>query len=173
MLASYFLLGTPMPKPVADRITTVGGPKAVSRASAALHMGLGFLMAAAIMVPLVTAADPDFPLRSRYTTLFAALGHATNAPVIKALYDLVQQAGPAVGYGVIAGVTALMGLILGVIGIQFATFKDRLYADLGPIKYAIVIGLFLMMFGVLGKITLRLLFGVKYLISWPAFSFNI
>ena len=44
---------------------------------------------------------------------------------------------------------------------------------LGPVKYAIVMGLLLMMLGVLGKIALRLLFGVKYLISFPAFNLNI
>ena len=56
---------------------------------------------------------------------------------------------------------------------RFAKFKDRMYEELGPIKYAIVMGLFLMMMGVLGKIVLRLLFGIKYLISLPAFNFNI
>ena len=30
-----------------------------------------------------------------------------------------------------------------------------------------------MMLGVLGKIVLRLLFGIKYLISFPTFNFNI
>ena len=55
----------------------------------------------------------------------------------------------------------------------FGKFKDTLYETLGPIKYAIVMGLLLMMVGVLGKILLRLLFGIKYLISLPAFNFNI
>jgi hypothetical protein len=69
----------------------------------------------------------------------------------------------------IAGV----GAALGWMGMGFARFKDRLYEELGPVKYAIVMGLLLMMMGVLGKIVLRLLFGIKYLISWPAFNFNI
>ena len=55
----------------------------------------------------------------------------------------------------------------------FAKFKDRMYENLGIVKYTIVISLFLMMMGVLGKIILRLLFGVKYLISLPMFNFNI
>ena len=71
------------------------------------------------------------------------------------------------------GPLALTGLGLGWLGIRFAAFKDRLYEDLGLIKYTIVISLYLMMMGVLAKIVLRLLFGIKYLFSLPSFNFNI
>ena len=74
---------------------------------------------------------------------------------------------------VIAGLIGLTGLGLGLLGIRFAAFKDRLYEALGPVKYAIVISLYLMMLGVLAKIVLRLLFGIKYLFSLPTFNFNI
>jgi len=70
-------------------------------------------------------------------------------------------------------VVALLGAALGWLAIQFGRFNDQLFEQLGPIKHAIVIGLLLCMMGVLGKIVLRLLFGIKYLISLPAFSLNI
>jgi len=129
-------------------------------------------LAVAVFVPLLIAPDTDFPLRSRYHTLFEALGHARNAPVVAAMYQLVQRLGAA-GYALIAVFIGAAGLALGAAGIGFGRFKDRLYEALGPVKYAIVIGLLLMMMGVLGKIVLRLLFGIKYLISLPVFSFNI
>ena len=112
-------------------------------------------------------------MRSRYHTLFEALGRSINAPVVSAMYRFVQRAGPLLGYAAIALVTGGAGLALGFAGMRFAKLKDRMYEELGPIKYAVVIGLFLMMFGVLGKIVLRLLFGVKYLIHLPQFNFNI
>ena len=130
-------------------------------------------MAAAVMVPLITAPDPTYPDRSRYPTLFGSLGHAKNAPVMMALYHFVEHVGPGIGYPLLYGLIGLLGLIFGWMGVRFARFKDRLYEELGPVKYAIVMGLFLCMMGVLGKIVLRLLFGVKYLISVPAFNFNI
>jgi hypothetical protein len=117
-----------------------------------------------------TTYSPD---RSRYATLFESLGHAVNAPVMVALYQLVQRAGPTVGYSLIAVIIGVVGLGLGALGMVFAKFKDRMYEELGLIKYTILMVLLLMMMGVLGKIMLRLLFGVKYLISIPTFSLNI
>ncbi len=172
VLASYFLLGSPIPKQAKALLAAKGGPQAPARASAALHLGLGMVLAVAVFVPLLIAPDTDFPLRSRYHTLFEALGHARNAPVVAAMYQLVQRLGAA-GYALIAVFIGAAGLALGAAGIGFGRFKDRLYEALGPVKYAIVIGLLLMMMGVLGKIVLRLLFGIKYLISLPVFSFNI
>ena len=66
-----------------------------------------------------------------------------------------------------------VGLCIGWIGIQFGKLKDRLYDELGPVKYAMVMGLLLLMMGVLAKIMLRLLFGIKYLLSYPTVNFNI
>ncbi|MBI3319405.1 MAG: hypothetical protein HYZ89_02300, partial [Candidatus Omnitrophica bacterium] len=173
LLVSYFLEGTPLPKVIKDKLAARGGARAPALASALFHMGLGLLMAVALFVPLLSTADPAYPERAQYPTLFAALGHAKNAPAMMALYAMVDRLGPGLGYGLIAGLIGGLGLILGVVGMQCATFKDRMYEELGPVKYAIVIALLLMMVGVLGKIVLRLLFGVKYLISLPAFSFNI
>ena len=173
ILVSYFLFGSPIPKKVKEWLSTKMGSKAPALVSAALHIGLGMVMAVALFVPLLTAADADFPMRSRYTTLFEALGRSINSPVVSWMYHLVQQFGPAVGYAIIIPMVGLIGLCLGGVGIVFAKFKDRLYEALGPIKYAMVIALLLMMTGVLGKIVLRLLFGVKYLISLPVFNFNI
>ena len=172
MLAAYFLLGTPAPKQAKALLASRAGPKAPAAASAALHLGLGVVIAAALFVPLLMAPDADFPLRSRYTTLFEALGRSSNAPAVSAMYHLVQQMG-GIGYALIAAGIGVVGLGLGALGMAFGKFKDTLYETLGPIKYAIVIGLLLMMVGVLGKIILRLLFGIKYLISLPAFNFNI
>jgi hypothetical protein len=85
----------------------------------------------------------------------------------------VQRAGPVAGYALIAAIVGGVGWLLGWCGIKVAKAKDRMYEELGPVKYAIVTGLLLLMLGVLGKIVLRLLFGIKYLISWPSFNFNI
>ena len=172
VMGSYFLLGTPFPKPAKDALAAKSGPKAPMLASAAFHMGLGLLMAAAIIVPVLTAPDADYPLRSRFTTLFDALGQSRNAPMVSMMYGFVHAWGAA-GYAVVAGIVLAAGALLGWLGMLLGKLKDRLYEALGPIKYAIVIGLFLMMLGVLGKIVLRLLFGIKYLISIPTFSFNI
>ena len=114
-----------------------------------------------------------YPMRSQYPTLFESLGRAPNAPLMTWCFNLVESRGSAVGYAVIAALTGVMGVVLGLVGWRFAALKDKLYEELGPIKYAILIGLLLCMMGVLGKVVLRLLFGVKYLISIPAFSFNI
>ena len=173
LLSSYFLLGSPIPQHINAMLARKAGPRAPRLASAVLHMGLGLVMAVALFVPLLIAPDADYPLRSRYTTLFEALGRSINAPVMSGMYRLVQRVGGMAGYAVIAGLIGLVGLLLGWAGMRFARFKDRLYEELGPIKYAIVMGLLLMMMGVLGKIVLRLLFGIKYLISLPAFNFNI
>jgi len=173
LLTSYFLLGSPIPQKVKAMLSAKAGPRAPALASAGLHMGLGLLMSVALFVPLVTAPDPGYPLRSRYTTLFEALGRSINAPVMSALFQWVQQVGPAAGAVLIALIAGVVGIGLGAVGMAFGKFKDRMYEQLGPIKYTIVIGLFLMMMGVLGKIVLRLLFGVKYLISIPTFNFNI
>lgn len=173
LLLGYFLQGIPIPKLVKDRLAARGGPGAPARFSAALHLGLGVVMAAAIFVPLIWAPDPDYPENSKYTMLFQSLGHAPNAPVASGLYHLVERLGPGVGYTVIAGLIAAVGLLLGWIGVGFARFKDRLYEEVGLVKYSLVMGLFLCMMGVLGKIVLRLLFGIKYLISFPGVSFNI
>ena len=173
LLLSYFLLGSPIPQKIKERLSSKAGPNAPTLASAALHVGLGLAMSVLLFVPLLIAPDADYPVRSRYTTLFEALGRSRNAPAVSWMYHLVQQLGPAAGYSAIAVIIGVVGIALGWIGMQFAKFKDRMYEELGPVKYAIVIGLFLMMMGVLAKIALRLLFGVKYLISWPAFNFNI
>jgi len=173
LLLSYFLQGVPIPKPIKDTLAARGGPRAPALVSTLLHFGLGLVMAVTLLVPLIIAPDPDYPMRSRYPTLFEALGHARNAPAMMALYNLVAQVGPGFGYGLLAALVGVVGVVFGVLGMWFARFKDRLYEELGPTKYAVVMGLFLMMMGVLAKIVLRLLFGVKYLLSLPAFSFNI
>jgi len=173
LMGSYFLAGTPIPKPAKEKIASIAGPGGPAKFSAALHFGLGAAMAIALFMPILIAPDADYPMRSKYPTLFESLGRAINAPVVSAMYRLVQQAGPAAGYAVIAGLIAAVAGILGTLGMAFAKFKDQMYEQLGPVKYAIVMALFLMMMGVLGKIVLRLLFGIKYLFSLPMFNFNI
>ena len=173
LLASYFLMGSPIPQKGKELLSAKAGPTAPARASAALHMALGIAMSLALFVPLLISPDADYPMRSRYPTLFEALGRSINAPLVSAMYRLVHHAGPTVGYALIALMTGVVGLGLGRAGIMGAKFKDRLYEELGPMKYAVVMGLLLIMMGVLGKIVLRLLFGIKYLISLPVFNFNI
>ncbi|MDP3723791.1 MAG: cytochrome b N-terminal domain-containing protein [Candidatus Omnitrophota bacterium] len=173
LLGSYFLFGVPMPQPLKARLAAARGPRAPALASNALHLALGLLMSAALLIPLLLARDVDYPMRSRYPTLLESLGRSANAPVVSGMYQVVQSIGPVGGTAILAVVIGLIGLGIGWVGIRFGRFKDRLYADLGPVKYAIVMGLFLMMMGVLGKIMLRLFFGVKYLFSLPAFNFNI
>ncbi|MBI2495728.1 MAG: cytochrome b N-terminal domain-containing protein [Candidatus Omnitrophica bacterium] len=155
LLAGYFLLGSPIPQTIKTRISAKAGPKAPAVVSALLHLGLGILISVALFVPLLVAQDPDYPMRSLYPTLFEELGRSINAPVVSGMYHLVRHAGPAVGYALITAVIGLVGLAIGWIGMRFATFKDRV------------------MMGVLGKIVLRLLFGIKYLMSFPSFNFNI
>ena len=173
LLLAYFLQGVPIPAFVKERLAAMGGPKAPGLVSAALHVGLGLVMAAALFIPLMYAPDPAYPAQSRWPTLLLSLGHANNAPAMMALSGLVERAGPGLGLPILAGLIGIVGAVFGLLGMQFAKFKDRLYDEVGPIKYAIVMGLLLVMMGVLGKIALRLLFGIKYLISVPAFSFNI
>jgi hypothetical protein len=173
LLASYFLLGLPILQKIKSFLSAKAGPKAPGRLSAGLHMVLGFLMAAALFVPLLFAPDPDYPLHSEYTRVLEALGRSGNAPAAQGMYQMVQHFGPMIGYSVLAGLVAVAGLSLGWLGMAFGRFKDRLYAELGEVKYAIVMGLFLLMMGVLAKIMLRLLFGLKYLISLPSFGFNL
>ena len=173
LLVSYFLQGVPIPRRVKDLLSSRGGPRAPALASGVFHFGLGLVMAAAIFVPILIAPDADYPLRSRYLTLFEALGHATNAPAVMGMYAMVERAGPRTGYAIIAGIVAVVGTVFGALGMRFARLKDRMYGELGPVKYAVVICLFLLMMGVLGKIALRLLFGIKYLIHIPAVSLNI
>ncbi len=173
LLLGYLLEGTPMPKAVKARLIASKGPNAPARISALLHLGLGLVMSTALILPLVTAMDADFPVRSRYPTLFEALGRAPNAPVMSWLYRTVEGLGPALGTGLILACIGVLGAVLGILGLKFASFKDRMFDELGLVKYSIVIGLFLMMTGVLGKVMLRLLFGMKYLIAFPGLSFNI
>ncbi len=54
-----------------------------------------------------------------------------------------------------------------------ALLKRDFLKQLGLIKYSIVMGLLLMMGGVVGKILLRLLLNVKYIVSFPQFNLNI
>jgi len=162
LLAGYGLLGVPFPKALRERLAAQAGPAAPADLSARLHGVLGLLMAVALFVPFLT--DP---------ALLEGLGRSRNAPVVSLLYELMRQAGPVLGYPVIASFIVLVGLVIGWVGGQCARFKDRMLDELGLIKYAIVISLFLMMMGVLAKIMLRLAFGIKYLISLPGFNFNI
>ncbi len=173
LLASYFLQGMPLPAAVKEKLANRFGPQAPRVLSGLFHLGLGIVMAVALLFPLISAPDPTYPDRSRYPTLFAALGHAKNAPVMMSFYHLVEQLGPAVGLPLLYGIIGVTGLVFGLIGVQVARWKDRFYEDLGPVKYAIVMGLLLCMVGVLGKVVLRLLFGIKYLVSFPAFNLNI
>ena len=173
LLGAYFLMGSPIPQKVRGVLSTRLGPNGPALVSGALHVGLGVLMSAAIFVPLLVAPDPDFPSRSRFTTLFEALGRSQNAPVMQGMYWAVQQLGPGVGDAVNAAIVAVSGLLLGWIGVLFGRLKDRLYDELGLVKYTVVIGLFLMMTGVLGTILLRLLFGIKYIFSLSQFNLNI
>ena len=172
LLGSYFALGTPIPTFVKEQLAKRAGPKAPGLISAALHSGLGAMMALAVFVPLIISPDRDYPMRSRYTTLFEALGRCANAPVVSSMYHLVQRFGQG-GYLGIAAIIAAAALVLGALGMAFAKLKDRMFDQLGLLKYSLVIGLFLMMMGVLGKVALRLLFGIKYVISLPMFNFNI
>ncbi|MBI3009443.1 MAG: cytochrome b N-terminal domain-containing protein, partial [Candidatus Omnitrophica bacterium] len=162
LLASYFLLGSPISQKIKAALAAKAGPKAPQRVSFFLHMGLGLAVSVALLTPLTF-----------HTEIFQALGTSTNAPVIQAFYQMVQQLGGIAGKLLIAVIIVGLGLAAGWVGVRFAAFKDRLYDGLGPIKYAIVMGLFLLMIGVLSKILLRLLFGVKYLFSLPMFNFNI
>ena len=173
LLGSYALLGSPIPQKIKDVLTGKAGPRAPGAVSAAFHIGLGLVIAGAVFIPLLIAPDPDYPIRSRYTTLFEALGRSRNAPVVQGMYAMVHTFGTTLGYSLIAGIIGATGLLLGWIGVAFGRLKDRMFAELGLIKYCIVMGLFLMMIGVLGKIALRLLFGIKYIISFPGVNFNI
>jgi quinol-cytochrome oxidoreductase complex cytochrome b subunit len=168
LIGAYGMLAVPLPKLIKARLGAAG-----DGLWKLFHLGAGMAMSAAILLPLVFAADTEYPFRSKYPTLFESLGHAPNAPVMSSLYNLVQSAGPVVGYGAIAAVILVVGLIFGWIGMKLAPSKDALFENLGPIKYIIVATLLLAMFGVLGKVVLRLLFGIKYVFSLPAFSFNI
>ena len=173
LLMSYFLLGSPIPQKVKARLAATAGPRAPAIASAALHLGLGMVMSLTLFLPLSGVLALLGPTWHDHAVLFEALGRSRNAPVVQEMYTLVHQLGPTLGYSLIAVLTGFVGVVLGGIGMVFARLKDRMYEELGPIKYAMVMGLFLMMMGVLAKIILRLLFGVKYLITLPAFNFNI
>jgi len=173
LLGSYALLGSPVPQKLKAWLAQRAGPKGPARASALLHMGLGLVMAIALFVPLVLAPDPDYPLRSRYTTLFESLGRSANAPVVQGMYGMVQAFGSTVGYAAIGAIIVGTGIFFGWIGTVFGRLKDHMYAEKGFVKYSIIMGLLLMMVGVLAKIVLRMLFGIKYLISLPSFNFNI
>ena len=173
LLASYFALGSPIPKRIKAWLAARGGAKAPAAASAALHTGLGLAIAGAVLIPLLISPDPAYPNGSRYPTLLEALGRSQNAPIVHGMFRVVQTLGPLMGYVVNAGLIVLAGLTLAWLGVQFGRFKDRRYEELGPIKYAIVMGLLLMMMGVLGKIGLRLLFGIKYIVSFPGVNLNI
>lgn len=173
LLASYFALGSPIPKRIKAWLAARGGAKAPAAASAALHTGLGLAIAGAVLIPLLISPDPAYPNGSRYPTLLEALGRSQNAPIVHGMFRVVQTLGPLMGYVVNAGLIVLAGLTLAWLGVQFGRFKDRRYEELGPIKYAIVMGLLLMMMGVLGKIGLRLLFGIKYILSFPGVNLNI
>jgi quinol-cytochrome oxidoreductase complex cytochrome b subunit len=172
LMGAYFALGTPLPQAIKARLSRLAGPKAPRLASLLMHAGLGMTMALAIFIPILTAPDAEYPVRSNSPTLFEALGRSTNAPVVSAMYRLVQEAG-AGGYAMIGVMILATGALLGWLGVQLAKLKDRLFEQKGLIKYSLIIGLFLMMMGVIGKILLRLLFGVKYVFSLPAFNFNI
>lgn len=173
LLASYFLMGSPIPQKIKEKMSAKSGAAAPALASTAFHLCLGMAISAALFIPLRFSPDRDFPMRSNYTTIFEALGRSINAPVVSMLYNINQNAGPAAGMAVFWGLVAVFGLFLGWIGTSFAKLKDQMFEELGLIKYSIVIALMLLMFGVLGKILLRLLFGIKYIISWPPFNFNI
>lgn len=173
LLISYFLLGSPIPRAIKERLVSRLGPKAPMLSSAILHMGLGIILVGALFVPLLFSTDPGYPAQSRYPTLFESLGRSRNAPVMAAMFSLVQNLGPTAGYFLIAAGVVVLGVLLGWGGMVLGKFKDRLFDEVGLLKYTLVISLSLMMFGVLGKIALRLLFGIKYLIHLPIFSFNI
>ena len=162
LLLSYFGQGFAVPKWAKEQAATKVGPKAVPMALAGYHLLLGLLMSASILAPLIW--EPS---------LFTTLGQAKNAPVMLLLYRLAQTLGPHLAPVVMGAIVAVFGLVLGGLGCWSAKPKDGLLDQLGPLKYAIVMGLLLMMFGVVGKIVLRLAFGVKYLITVPAVSFNI
>ncbi len=51
-----------------------------------------------------------------------------------------------------------------------ALLRRNWYRVMGPVRYLIVFTLTAMMFGVIGKIIVRLVFGVKYLITTPWFN---
>ena len=173
LLGAYFLMGSPIPQKVKQFLSSRAGPTAPGLTSAAFHMGLGIVLSVALFVPLLIAPDLDFPLRSQYPTLLESLGRSNNAPVVTMMYQTLQRQGPAVGFSLITAIIVAVGLCIGWMGIQFGKLKDHLYDELGPIKYAMIMGLFLLMMGVLAKIMLRLLFGIKYLLSYPTVNFNI
>ncbi len=173
LLVSYFLLGSPIPQKVKALLSARWGAQAPRVVASTLHLVLGMGMAVALFVPLLVGPDPDYPLRSQFPTLREALGRSLNAPVVTFMDRVIRESAPWLGVTFMVGLIGGVGVGLGMLGIRFGQFKDRLYEQLGPIKYAIVIGLLLMMLGVLGKILLRLLFGIKYLISLPMFNFNI
>ena len=159
LMLSYFGEGLAVPSWAKERAARRVGPKTVPATQAAYHFGLGLVMAVSLCVPLVGDR-----------ALFAALGTAKNAPVMVLLYQLAGGIGaPAT----MALVLLIFGSVLGWLSWFAMPSKDRLLDQLGPLKYAIVMGLLLLMFGVVGKIVLRLLFGIKYLIAFPGVSLNI
>jgi len=168
LLAAYVGQGFPVTAMVSQRLKEPLGNRAANRPlpadgtrlSQGFHVGLGLLLAASTLVPLIGDS-----------TLFQTLGTSRNAPVLQWLFGITQ--GGTSRFLWLAGLIVLSTVVLGWCGLQFARVKDRLWQDLGPIKYTIIMGLLLLMFGVLGKIFLRLLFGVKYILSFPGMNFNI
>jgi hypothetical protein len=65
---------------------------------------------------------------------------------------------------------ALLAIYFGVGYLLPKLFFKELYRALGPVRYIIACTFVLLMFGVIGKILLRLLFHVKYIITTPYFS---
>ena len=92
--------------------------------------------------------------------------------MVQGMYALVLSYG-GLGYGLIAGMLGMVGALMGWAGVAFGKLKNQLFDELGIVKYAVTMALLLMMMGVLGKIALRLLFGIKYILSFPGVNLNI
>ncbi|MBI4355871.1 MAG: cytochrome bc complex cytochrome b subunit [Candidatus Omnitrophica bacterium] len=161
LLGAYFLQGMVISPQWKQRCAVRLGEGPTRLACQGLDFGLGALMGAALMIPLIWT--PEF---------FRTLGQSRNAPLMQSLFALRSHLGAA-GELAMVGIVTVTALCFGLGAVGFGRFKDRLWGRLGLVKYAVVIGLLLLMASVPAKILLRLLFGVKYIVSFPTVSFNI
>jgi hypothetical protein len=168
LLGAYFAEGLPISHKFGEQVKQQWGDKVppwkvlnnFAPISDGFHVCMGLVMSAAVMVPLVMIP-----------ALYQGLGTSQNAPIQQAIYG---QAGMGPMRIVWMSVLVLIGAALFTwTGRKFAHLKGDLWKQLGAMKYMIVMSLLLMMFGVMGKIALRLLFGVKYVLSFPVYNFNI
>lgn len=90
-------------------------------------------------------------------------------------WDLHRPVGTVAGLHNMPNVVGILFLLgYGVLGMLLPRFLfKRFYETLGPVRYGVVMFFVLVMLFVPVKIILRNVFAIKYIVSFPAFSFNI